>query len=95
MIVSKSSWAIALTNALESTRASIVRLFLKSGGTKSFSCFRVKTTVDVNVRYISFVCSSRTSPSSISGVAVVRSGVVVSTLGVVTTCCSVIWVLVE
>ena len=36
-----------------------------------------------------------TSPSSISGVAVVRGGVVVSPLGVVTTCCSVFWVLVE
>ena len=33
LIVSKSSWAIALTNAPESTRASTVRLFSKSRGT--------------------------------------------------------------
>ena len=32
-MVSKSSWAIALTNAPESTRASTVRLFSKSRGT--------------------------------------------------------------
>ena len=51
--------------------------------------------MDVNGRYTSFVCSSRTSPSSTSGVAVVRVGGVVSPLGVVTTCCSVFWVLVE
>ena len=51
--------------------------------------------MDVNGRYISFVCSSRTSPSSISGVAVVRGEVVISLLGVVTTCCSAFWVLVE
>ena len=51
--------------------------------------------MDVNGRYTSFVCSSRTSPSSISEVAVVRGGVVVSPLGVVTTCCFVFWVLVE
>ena len=51
--------------------------------------------MDVNGRYTSFVCLSRTNPSSISGVAVVRGGVVVSPLRVVTTCCSVFWVLVE
>ena len=51
--------------------------------------------MDVNGRYTSFVGSSRTSASSISGVAVVRGGVVVSPSGVVTTCCSVFWVLVE
>ena len=95
LIVSKSSWAIALTNAPESTRASPVRLFSKSRGTYSISCFRFRTTVDVNGRYISFVCSSRTNPSSISGVAVVRGGVVVYPLEVVTTCCPVFWVLVE
>ena len=33
LIVSKSSWAIALTNAPESTRASTVKLFPKSRGT--------------------------------------------------------------
>ena len=71
-IVSKSSWAIPLTNAPESSRASTVKFFSKSRGTKSISCFRFKTTVDVNGRYISFVCSSRTSPSSISRVAAVR-----------------------
>ena len=49
----------------------------------------------VHGRYISFVCSSRNSPSSISGVAVVRGEVVISLVGVVTTCCSVFWVLVE
>ena len=43
----------------------------------------------------SFVCSSLTNASSISGVAVVRSGVVVSPLRVVTTCCSVFWISVE
>ena len=95
LIVSKSSWAIALTNALESTRASTVRFFSKSGGTYSTSCFRFRTTVDVNGRFISFVCSSHTNPSSISGVAVVSGGVVVSPFGVVTTCCFVFWVLVE
>ena len=51
--------------------------------------------MDGNGRYNSFVCSSRTSPSSISGVAVVRSGVVVPPLEVVITCCSVFWVSVE
>ena len=51
--------------------------------------------MDVNGRYISFLCSSRTNPSSISGVAVVRGEVVVSPLRVVTTCCSAFWVLVE
>ena len=51
--------------------------------------------VDVNGRYTSFVCSSLTNPSSISGVAVVRGGVVVSPLRVVTTCCSVFWISVE
>ena len=51
--------------------------------------------MDVKGRYTSFVCLSRSSPSSINGVAVVRGGVVVSPLGVVTTCCSVFWVLVE
>ena len=51
--------------------------------------------MDVSGRYISFVCSSLTSPSSISGVAVVRGEVNVSPLGVVTTCCSGFWVLVE
>ena len=51
--------------------------------------------MEVTGRYISFVCSSRTSPSSISGVAVVRGEVVVSPLGVVSTCCSAFWVLVE
>ena len=51
--------------------------------------------MDVNGRYTSFVCSSRTSPSSISGVAVVRGAVVVSPLGAVTTCCSLFWALVE
>ena len=95
LIDSKSSWAIALTNAPESTRASTVRLFSSSKGTYSISCLRFKTTVDVKGRYTSFVCSSRTSPSSISGVAVMRSGVVVSPLGVVTACCSVFWVLVD
>ena len=94
-ILSQSSWAIALTKAFESTRASTVRLFSKSRGTYSISCFRFRTTVDVNGRYISFVCSSRTNPSSISGVAVVGGGVVVSPFGVVTKCCSVFWVLVE
>ena len=81
--------------SIYSTRASTVRLFSKSKGTYSISCFRFKTTVDVNGRYTSFVCSSRTDPSSISGFAVVRGGVVVSPLGVVTACCSVFWVLVE
>ena len=95
LIVSKSSWAIALTNAPESTRASTVRLVSNSRGTYSICCFRFRTTVEVNGRYISFVCSSRTNVSSISGVAVVRGGVVVSPLRVLTTCCSVFWVLVE
>ena len=95
LIVSKSTWAIALTNALDSSRASTVRFFRKSRGTSKISCFRFRTTVDVNGRYISFVCSSRTNPSPISGVAVVRSGVVMTPLKVVTTCCSVFWVLVE
>ena len=95
LIVSKSSWPIALTNAPESTRTSTVRLFSKSRGTYSNSCFRFRTTVDVNGRYISFVRSSRTNPSSISGFAVVRGGVVVSPLSVVTTCCSVFCVLLE
>ena len=44
---------------------------------------------------ISHLFVPRTNASSISGVAVVRSGVVVSPLKVVTTCCSVFWVLVE
>ena len=39
-------------------------------------------------RYNSSVCSSLTSPSSISGVAVLRGGVVISLLGVVVMCCS-------
>ena len=95
VVVSKLSWAIALTNARESTRASTVRLFSKSTGTESISCSRFRTTVEVNGRCTSFVCSSRTNPSSISGVVVVRGGVVVSPLGVATTCCSVFLILVE
>ena len=91
-IVSKSSWEIALTNALESTRASTVRLFSKSRGTWIISCFPFRTTVEVNGRYTSFVWSSRTNPSSISGDAVVRGGVVQSRLRVVTKCCSVFWI---
>ena len=51
--------------------------------------------MDVSGSYISFVCSSLTSPSSISGVAVVGGEVVVSPLGVVTTCCSAFWIVVE
>ena len=51
--------------------------------------------MDVSGRYISFVCSSLASPSSFSGVAVVRGEVLVSPLGVVNTCCSAFWVLVE
>ena len=81
LIVSKSSCAIALTNAPESTRAPTVRLFSKSRGTYSISCFHFRTTVDVNGRYISFVRSSRINPFWISGVAVVRDGVVVSPSG--------------
>ena len=92
-IVSKSSWVIAVTNDLESTGASTVRLFSKYRDTQSTSSFRFRTTVDVNGRYIWFVCSSRTNTSSISGVGVVRGGVVVSPLRVVSTCCSVFWVL--
>ena len=95
LIVSKSSWAIALTNALESTRASTVRFFSKSRGTSSISCFRFRTILEVNGRFTSFVCSFRTNASSINGVAVVRGGVVVFPLRVVITCCSVFWVMIK
>ena len=40
------------------------------------------------------VWSSLTSASSISGVVVLRGGVVISLLGVVVVCCSVFWMLV-
>ena len=91
-IVSKSSWAITLTNAPESTTASTVRLFSKSRGTYIISCFRFMTNVEINGRYTSFVCSSQTNASSISGVAVVRDKFVMSPLRLVTACCSVFWI---
>ena len=94
-IVANSSWASALTNAPESTRASTVRLFSKSRGTYNISCFRLRVTVEVNGRYTSFVCSSRTIASSISGVAVVRGGVVVSPLRAITAGCAMFWISVE
>ena len=49
-IVSKSAQPIALTNAPESTRAYTIRLFSKSRGRLSISCFRFRTTVEVNGR---------------------------------------------
>ena len=91
-IVSTSFWAIALTNAPESTRASTVRLISISRGTKTISCFRFRTIVEVNGRQTSFVCSSLTNAYQLP---VVRGGVVASALRVVTRCCSVFWISVE
>ena len=49
-IFSQLFWAIALTNALESTKASTAILFSKRRGTWSIFCFRFRTTVEVNGR---------------------------------------------
>ena len=86
-ILSNSFWAIASTEALESTRAYIVRVFSKSRGTFSDS-LRFKTTVEVSSRYNSLVCSSLTNLFSMCGVVPVNGGMLLYPLGVVIMCLS-------
>ena len=58
LILSNSVWAIALTNAGESIRASIVRFFSKSKSLHDLSPWRFRTNAEENGRYHSSVCSS-------------------------------------
>ena len=68
-IVSNSFRAFALTEALESTKASIVRLLSKSRGRIAFPVFLwLSTTVEVNGRYKSLFCSSLTNLFPMCGV---------------------------
>ena len=81
----------ALAKAPGLTKASLVRLFLKSRGTYSCSSLRFKTTVEFSGRYISLVCSSLTIFFSMLGVNTVERIILLFPLNVVIVCLSASW----
>ena len=99
LILSISIEAIALTQGLDPTRASIVRIYRNSRGTySSFSC-RFRTTVEDSGWYKSFVCLFHSNFSSIWGVLILKVGILLSPFRVVVVClfvsCMSLWQFLE
>ena len=79
-------WVFPLTFALQSTKASIVRIFPKCSCTQNISFLRFRTTVEISGRYSSLVGSSLSNPSSINGFVTVRGELFLPPLRVVVMC---------